>query len=668
MASFIPYAPDSAFAEPSVDVTSTATTGSAADTARTATESVSIIFTNDVHSAIDASEGSALGYAGVAAFVEDAEAQYGETNVTLVDAGDAVQGGLISTVTNGEANIAIMNQVGYDYAAPGNHEFDYGMDQFHAFDNTLNAPYLSCNFVKTDSGTNQRMLDAYDIATYENVDDGNPNDGDDGLKVAFVGITTPETLTSSTPTNFQDGNGTYIYGFCGDNLAETIQNAVNDAKNEGADYVVAVGHLGRDYVKSGWSSTDIIENTSGIDAFIDGHSHQVYADTAYNNEGNPVLIAQTGTKLANIGELTITPGAADGQDIAVTVTSASDYTKTDPDIASYIAGINNQYAEEFNETVGTTDFPLVSTDSADNQIVRYQETNLGDFIADAIRESLDAEVAFINGGGVRSNLDAGNITKADLISTQPFSNNLSLIETSGQSILDALELGASKCPEADGGFLQVSGLTYTINTAIPSSVVVDENEAFVRVDGQRRVSNVKINGVDIDPQKTYRVASINYLLFEGGNGMTMFNDATVINRDAMVDNQALVNYLESMPDNKIPATYQDPSGNGRITIVSETPEEGGDTPTDPSDPTTDPSDTPTDPSDPTTDPNAGGSDSDDNAANGQAEGLPQTGDDSLQIIVPLVATNALSGAALMALALLFARKCNTVRKTRQRIL
>ena len=150
--------------------------------------------------------------------------------------------------------------------------------------------------------------------------------------------------------------------------------------------------------------------------------------------------------------------------------------------------------------------------------------------------------------------------------------------------------------------------------------------------------------------------------------MTMFNDATVINRDAMVDNQALVNYLESMPDNKIPATYRDPSGNGRITIVSETPEEGGDTPTDPSDPTTDPSDTPTDPSDPATDPNAGGSDSDDNAANGQAEGLPQTGDDSLQIIVPLVATNVLSGAALVALALLFARKCNTVRKTRQRIL
>lgn len=526
MASFIPYAPDSAFAEPSVDVTSTATTGSAADTARTATESVSIIFTNDVHSAIDASEGSALGYAGVAAFVEDAEAEHGKDNVTLVDAGDAVQGGLISTVTNGEANIAIMNKVGYDYAVPGNHEFDYGMDQFQLFANTLDAPYISCNFVKTDSGT----------------------------------------------------------------------------------------------------------------------------------------------KLANIGELTITPGAADGQDIDAALASAASYTKTDPDIASYIANINNQYAAEFDEVVGTTDFPLVSTDSADNQIVRYQETNLGDFIADAIRESLDAEVAFINGGGVRSNLDAGNITKADLISTQPFSNNLSLIETSGQSILDALELGASKCPEADGGFLQVSGLTYTINTAIPSSVVVDENETFVRVDGQRRVSNVKINGVDIDPQKTYRVASINYLLFEGGNGMTMFNDATVINRDAMVDNQALVNYLESMPDNKIPATYQDPSGNGRITIVSETPEEGGDTPTDPSDPTTDPSDTPTDPSDPTTDPNAGGSDSDDNAANGQAEGLPQTGDDSLQIIVPLVATNALSGAALMALALLFARKCNTVRKTRQRIL
>lgn len=345
MASFIPYAPDSAFAEPSVDVASTATTGSAADTARTATESVSIIFTNDVHSAIDASEGSALGYAGVAAFVEDAEAEHGKDNVTLVDAGDAVQGGLISTVTNGEANIAIMNKVGYDYAVPGNHEFDYGMDQFQLFANTLDAPYISCNFVKTDSGTNQRMLDAYEIATYENIDDGNPNDGDDGLKVAFVGITTPETLTSSTPTTFQDSQGNYIYGFCADNLAATVQDAVDSAKNAGADYVIVVGHLGKDYVKSGWSSTDIIQNTT--------------------------------------------------------------------DIASYIANINSQYAAEFDEVVGTTDFPLVSTDAAGNEIVRYQETNLGDFIADAMRESLDAEVAFINSGGVRSNLDAGDITKAD---------------------------------------------------------------------------------------------------------------------------------------------------------------------------------------------------------------------------------------------------------------
>lgn len=236
-----------------------------------------------------------------------------------------------------------------------------------------------------------------------------------------------------------------------------------------------------------------------------------------------------------------------------------------------------------------------------------------------------------------------------------------MIETSGQSILDALELGASKCPESDGGFLQVSGLTYTINTAIPSSVVVDENENFVSVAEPRRVSDVKINGVDIDPQKTYRVASINYLLFEGGNGMAMFKDATVINRDVMVDNQALVNYLESMPDNKIPATYQDPAGSGRISIVSETPEEGDDT-------QAGPSDTPTDPSGTSTDSNVGGSGSDNNATKGHTEGLPQTSDDSLRIIAPLVIASVLSSFVLAVLALLFARKRNTTCKTHQRIL
>lgn len=210
-------------------------------------QSVSIVFTNDVHCKIDFDneERDSLGYAGVAAYKAAADNTYGEEYVTLIDAGDAVQGDVAGTISKGETITDLMNFVGYDYAIPGNHEYDFGMDQFGWFLDNFEGSYLSCNFTDIDGNL---QLAPYALETYENIDDGDPTDNDDSLTIAYVGITTPETLTSSNPTVFQDGSGNYLYDFCNDEtgqaLYNAVQNAVDKATEEGADYVIAVGYLG----------------------------------------------------------------------------------------------------------------------------------------------------------------------------------------------------------------------------------------------------------------------------------------------------------------------------------------------------------------------------------------------------------------------------------------
>lgn len=548
------------------------------DNADNLAQSVSIVFTNDVHCKIDFDDNDrdSLGYAGVAAYRAATESTYGEKYVTLIDAGDAVQGDVAGTISKGKTITDLMNFVGYDYAIPGNHEYDFGMDQFGWFVDNFEGKYLSCNFTDADGNL---LLAPYALETYENIDDGDPADNDDSLTIAYIGITTPETLTSSNPIVFQDGSGNYLYDFCNDEtgqaLYSAVQNAVDNATNEGADYIIAVGHLGETGVSDKWTSDAVIKNTKGIDAFIDGHSHETYNKTALNKNNESVPLIQTGTKLTNIGELIITPSTEEGNDISTKLSSYKEFTDIDETTANKVAEVNAQLVEIAGETVGYSEADLISEDAETYTYVRWQETNLADFITDAYRSTLETDVAFINGGGVRASLDKGDITLLDLISVQPFSNSVSKVEVSGQTLLDALEMGVSEYPEASGGFLQVSGLTYSFDSSTKSPVMLDDYENFAGIQGERRVHNVKVNGEPLDPDKTYTVASINYLLFDGGSGMTMFNDntVTVLAKDVTVDNQAIVDYLETLPNHTITEEkYGNPEGKGRITEEAKEPE------------------------------------------------------------------------------------------------
>ncbi|WP_409969375.1 DUF3089 domain-containing protein [Bengtsoniella intestinalis] len=509
-----------------------------------------ILHTNDTHCDIENDHG----FAGVASYkaLMETEGNY----VTLVDAGDFVQGDAIGALTDGEAIIEIMNQVGYDIVTLGNHEFDYQVPQMFYLMEQLESDVVSCNFVDTATGAS--VFDPYVIYSYGDVD------------VAYVGITTPETFTKATPSYFMDENGDFIYGFCqgnnGQDLYDTVQTAIDEALADGADYVIGIAHLGIEETAAPWRSTDVIANTTGMDVLIDGHSHtEAAGEEVANLDGDMVLMSQTGEKFNNIGKITITD---DG--ITAELVSVEDYTEKDATVQTVIDDINADFETLLNSVVATSDVALIATDLATGaEIVRSQETNLGDLVADAYRTVLDADVAIINGGGIRADIAAGDITYADIIAVNPWGNNATSVRVTGQVLLDTLELGAISAPEVNPAFMQVSGMTYTIDTTIPSSVVTDDKGSFLRVDGDYRVTDVMIGGQPLDLEAYYTVGSHDYMLLSFGDGMTMFEGAEVVKDRVMVDNELLIAYVEDMLGGVVGDAYAHPNGQGRITILTE---------------------------------------------------------------------------------------------------
>ena len=525
------------------------------------TQDVVVLFTSDVHCGVD----QGFGYAGLAA-VRDNLAK--TNHVLLVDNGDSIQGEPIGTMTTGESNIELMNAVGYDIATIGNHEFDYGMDRFLELTKKANFPYISANFMHND----ELVFAPYVIKEF------------DGVKIAFVGITTPKTTTSSTPKYFQDETGKFVYTFCqdetGEKLYAAVQKAVDDARAEGAAYVVAMAHLGIEGESAPWMSTDVIANTTGMNALLDGHSHSILEqEKVKNKDGEEVLLAACGTKLQAIGYLRIS--AKDGSmatglykwDTSNAV-SLPDLIGLDNEVATKVNEAMDTLNEKLGEVVAKSAVDLVISDpETDVRIVRTAETNLGDLCADAYRDQSGADIAFVNGGGIRVKIAAGDITLNDILKVHPFGNALCVVEATGQQILDALEWGSRVVPEETGGFLQVSGLTYEIHTYIESSCTADENGLFTGVAGEYRVKNVKVGGEDLDVNKTYTLACHDYLLKNAGDGFTMFQQDTLLQDSVKLDNQVLIDYITGTLNGVVGEAYANPYGQGRIVAVSEKPAE-----------------------------------------------------------------------------------------------
>ena len=512
---------------------------------------VVILHTNDTHCGIEEN----MGYAGLVWYENQMKEE--TPYVALVDAGDAIQGAPVGTLSEGEYLVQIMNKAGYDFAVPGNHEFDYGMEKLLGLSARLDCGYSACNFVNLPSKT--QVFAPYRIMEY------------DDIQVAFVGVATPESITKSTPAYFQDQFGRYRFSFCEDETGEAlysqVQSAVDQARGEGADYVIMVGHLGDNGITEKWSSRSVIANTTGIDAAIDGHSHEVCVENVPNENGEMVVLTQTGTKFANIGKLTITTDGQIQASHVSAVTDAEGNPAKDAEMESFINGIKSQYEESLKVVLGRTDVDLMDKDPETGlRAVRKAETNLGDLCADASRYMMGADIGFMNGGGIRAGIEAGDITYEDALSVFPYGNMICMAEVSGQKIKDALEMGVKNYPEESGGFIHVSGLTYTVDSSVPSSVVLDEKRNFVSVGGEYRVRDIYVGEEPLDVNRTYTLASHNYWLKSGGDGMSMLMGCPILKDETMVDVDTITSYISEYLGGTVGEEYKDPRGQGRITI------------------------------------------------------------------------------------------------------
>ena len=536
---------------------------------------VVIYYTNDVHTYMNNEEG--WRYSTLASLKK------ADANAILVDAGDHAQGTAYGGLDKGLTISKLMEAAGYDVSTLGNHEFDYGMERCLEMTKETSVPYVCCNFHHVKDGVDgDKVLDSFKIIEKA------------GKKIAFVGILTPQTFTSSTPAYFQDGNGNYIYGICGGTdgkeLYDCVQKAVDEAKAAGADYVIALGHVGDDPATAPWTSELVVANTTGIDAFIDGHSHStVPSQIVKDKSGKEVVITQTGSYLESIGKLTIT---ADGKFSAELLDAAVAATYT-PDAA--VKAIEDAWIADVDGKLGTKiGFAEVTFDNyeGETRLVRRQETNTGDLAADALyymfdNMDMDVDVAIMNGGGVRNKTITGDITYKTCKEIHTFGNVACLQTITGQQLLDALEWGASKLSAdgstENGGFLHISGAKYTIDLSIPTSVQADDKGVWTGgPTGAYRVSNVQIKNNETgawEPLKLdakYNLAGYNYTLRDLGDGFAMFAGAVNVLDYVAEDYMVLANYVQSFPaKNGVPTItnasgYADLYGNGRITILNST--------------------------------------------------------------------------------------------------
>ena len=546
---------------------------------------VTILYTNDVHTYID-NKSPKPTYAAIAALKKSIEDT--GRDVLLVDAGDHIQGTAYGSMDDGATIIELMNEAGYDLATPGNHEFDYGMARAKAVIREADFPYVSCNWVDLRTGFN--ILPSVKFFFVG------------GRKIAFVGVTTPETFTKSTPAYFMnDAQTKYIYdilgGEDGQKLYDAVQEAIDKAEFWGADTIIGLGHLGVDPSSSPWTSEEVIAHTHGFTAFIDGHSHTVMANKQVTDaSGKAVTLTQTGSYFKNIGKMTV------GADGTITTELIDTYEGLDAAVAAtasnWISAVDDMLGEEI--AVGDTKF-YINDPATGKRRIRSGETNLGDFVADGIYtyfneiEELHCDIAIMNGGGIRTDVEAGPWSFKTCKTVSPFGNVACLMSVTGQQIQDALEFGARFAGaegKENGGFLQVAGARYTIHTGTPNTVQTNDKNVWTGSAATPRVSNVEIYDKTtgtykpLDPNATYALAGMNYTLRNLGDGFAMFDGATLIKDYVSEDYLVMSSYAAmfgGVDANGLPhlasanspladypgylLNYEDPYGAGRIQMI-----------------------------------------------------------------------------------------------------
>lgn len=484
------------------------------------TEDIVILYENDAHCVVE-------GYSKLAAMKKELQETY--EYVGVVSGGDYIRGNSLGAASEGEYIIHLMNLVGYDAATLGNHEFGYRLPRLDELVGMMDTKPICCNFQKL--GEDGSYYEPYSMVTYGDV------------KIAYIGITTPSTITLAFPMQFKDPSGEYLYTFHPEDLYRIVQENIDRAKADGADHVIALSHIG--YGEDGEDVEDLIRNTHGLDVVLDAHSHSVIEEMRLEDKrGNEVLLSSAGSKFSHIGKLTVSRG-----EYKTELIETEQYTAADPAVDAYIQQIYGEFEALAGRKSAFSEVDLVTQDAQGNRLVRIAETNLGDLCAEAFRSAVGADIGYINGGGLRADLPAGDITYSSLLSVLPFSNTVVLAQVDGQTVKDMMEMAVMSWPNENGSFPHVAGITFSVNTAVESSVVLNEQEEFSGVSGQYRVYDIKVLNREsgkyepLEPEGQYTVASHDYAILEQGDGMKMLANAEVLQNDGQLDAEALERYI-----------------------------------------------------------------------------------------------------------------------------
>lgn len=508
----------------------------------TSSKPITFFYENDVHCSVD-------GYAKLA-YLKNQELK-DNPDVRVVSSGDYVQGGGLGALSKGEYIVDVMNAVGYDAVTLGNHEFDYGIPRLKELAARLNTDIVSCNLIDLNTGT--RMFAPYKMMKFDNA------------RIAVVGISMPYSFVSARPSYFQDAEGNMMYSLCAETFYDSVQSVIDQARGEGADYVIAIAHIGDDAFDE-INSSEMAQRTRGIDVILDGHAHSVVPSRYFkNSEGKEVLVTSTGSNLQYVGKLTLSDKGEFAAELIPT-----ENVPSDPDVLAVINDVKSKYDLQTKRVIGHCEAELNVDDEDGPRQVRYKEMGIGDFCADAVRVCMNTDVAFMNGGAIRAALHKGSITYSDILTVFPFDNTVATANMTGQQILDMLEFSVYVLPVEFGGFLQVAGLKFDVVMQNDTPVTVDVNKKFSGfLASPRRVRNVMVEGADgtyspIDPGKTYTTAALSFLLKEHGDGFDVLNGVPATDT-GMIDVDMLESFIVDSLKGVIPAGYG--RAEGRINLI-----------------------------------------------------------------------------------------------------
>lgn len=487
--------------------------------------SIVVLFENDVHCGVE-------GYAKMAGL---RDAVRDTAYVAVVSSGDYLQGGTIGAISHGRYIADIMHHVGYDALSLGNHEFDYYVPVLDTLIRRIGAPATCVNF-RTMEG--KRVYSEYVMKRYGK------------RKVAFVGAVTPTTLYTEA-YSFFDKDDNQLYDLAEKEVYALVQQAVDHARKDGADYVVVLAHLGEDENTLNVDSHGLIRSTRGIDVVLDAHTHSVVPHTLVPDiDGHDVVIAQTGTKFENIGKLII---KSDGTILTELVPSAN-VTLVNRDVQQATDSVISLVDELIRRPVCDSEVDLRILDEKGYQLVRVSETNAGDIVADAYRTITGADFAITNGGGIRAETKAGRLTYGDILSMLPYDNYVSIVDITGAELKALLKACTQFVPVKNGDFPQVSGIKFTVNVGMPESIT----DLVVL---NRQTGNYE----PIDLSRTYSLATIDYCITGGGlQGMLKKNH--VVRPNICIYSDCLIQYVTKHLGGHIGKEYANQTGQGRITI------------------------------------------------------------------------------------------------------